>query len=61
MKLRLVPRPLASLSIAEKRATLRRDFTREPWLIGEGAKFFTPEYVASLAADNEAARKRRRK
>lgn len=49
------PRPLAKLSEAEARIK-GRDFKAEPWLVGEGPKFFTPERVARLAADNEALR-----
>ena len=62
IKLRLVaPRPLRPLTLAEKRAAVARDFRAEPWLIGEGPRFFTPERIAALAADNEASRKRKRK
>lgn len=59
-KLRIV-RPLESLAKAEKRATVGRDFSAEPWLRGEGPKFFTPARVARMARDNEALRKARRK
>lgn len=58
--LRLVPRPLEALAQAEKRIK-GRDFKAEPWMRGEGAKFFTPERVAQLARDNEALRANRRK
>lgn len=50
-KLRLVP---------EKRTTSGRDFTADPWMRGEGAKFFTPARVAEMARENEALRKRRK-
>lgn len=56
--LRLV-RPLVLLTLAEKRAAVGRDFKREPWATGEGARFFTAERVARMAAENEAARKDR--
>lgn len=60
-KLRLVDkRPLRPLTLAEKRAAVGRDFTAEPWMRGEGAKFFTPARVADMAADNAARRKRRK-
>ncbi|MBC7939730.1 MAG: hypothetical protein H7Z19_08200 [Chitinophagaceae bacterium] len=36
-----------------------RDFAAEPWKLGEGPKFWTPERVAALSAENEAMRKRR--
>ncbi len=61
MKLKLVetPRPLRPLTLAEKRAAVGRDFRAEPWIRGEGAKFFTVERVAALKAENEARRKRK--
>ena len=52
-------RPLAKLTEAEQRIK-GRDFKAEPWLIGEGPKFWTPERVARLAADNEALRQMRK-
>lgn len=61
--LRLVPRPLEKLSLAEKRIKQiePRDWKAQPWLMGEGIKFFTPERVAQMARENEALRARRRK
>ena len=61
-KLKLVdtPRPLHPLTLAEKRAAVGRDFSTEPWIRGEGAKFFTVERVAVLKAQNEALRNKRR-
>ena len=50
-----VVRPLERLVVAEQRIK-GRDFKAEPWLMGEGAKFWTPERVARLAAENEALR-----
>ena len=51
-------KPLLSLVNAEKRIK-GRDFNAEPWLIGEGPKYWNPERIAILAAGNEARRKRR--
>ena len=48
-------RPLAKLTEAEQRIK-GRDFKAEPWLVGEGAKFFTPERVARMAEQNELLR-----
>lgn len=58
-----IVRPLAELAQAEKRikAPVPRDFKAQPWIMGEGVTFWTPERVMALAADNEARRKRRRK
>ena len=56
--LRIV-RPLSALAAAEQRIK-GRDFRAEPWLVGEGPKFFTPERVAKMAADNEALRAARK-
>ncbi len=52
-------RPLAPLTLAEKRAAVTRDFRADPWIRGEGARFFTPDRLAQLAADNDARRKAR--
>lgn len=62
MKLRLVraERPLAKLSQAEKLAQVMRDFDSDPWMRGEGAKFYTPARVAQIAADNDARRRSRK-
>ena len=55
IRLRLVPRPLAKL--VEVEARIRgRDFKAEPFMLGEGPRFWTPERVARLAADNEQRR-----
>ena len=51
-------KPLLSLVNAEKRIK-GRDFSAEPWILGEGARYWTPERIALLASDNEARRKRR--
>jgi hypothetical protein len=58
-----VHKPLLSLVQAERRikAVEPRDFSANPWKLGEGITFWTPARVALLAADNEARRKRRRK
>lgn len=48
-------RPLLALANAEKRIK-GRDFKAEPWMIGEGPRFWTPDRVAKLAADNEHLR-----
>ena len=54
-----IVRPLMALANAEKRIK-GRDFKAEPWMIGEGPRFFTPERVARLAAENDALRAARR-
>ena len=54
-----IVRPLAKLTEAEKRIK-GRDFKEEPWLVGEGPKFWTPDRVAKLAADNEKLRHERK-
>lgn len=60
LRLRIVKtRPLAPLTLAEKRAAVLRDFRAEPWIRGEGACFYTPERVAAMKAENEQRRKRR--
>lgn len=55
-------RPLLRLVLAEKRITgvEQRDFKADPFLIGEGARFWTPERVAQLAAENEKLRLERK-
>lgn len=60
LKLRLVPRPLGPLTLAEKRAAVARDFRAQPWIRGEGATFFTPERLAAMAQENEARRLKRK-
>ena len=54
-----VVRPLLALANAEKRIK-GRDFKAEPWLVGEGPRFFTPERVARMAAENDALRAQRK-
>ena len=55
-------KPLLYLVQAERRikSIEPRDFKSNPWMIGEGAKFWNPERIAQLAADNEARRRRRK-
>ena len=54
-------KPLLYLVQAERRikSIEPRDFKAEPWLEGEGPKFWTVERIAKLKADNEALRKDR--
>ena len=54
-----IVRPLMALANAEKRIK-GRDFKAEPWLVGEGPRFFTPERVARMAEANEALRAQRK-
>ena len=54
-----IVRPLLALANAEKRIK-GRDFKAEPWMIGEGPRFWTPERVARLAAENEQLRSARK-
>lgn len=55
-------KPLLYLVQAERRikSVEPRDFTANPWLVGEGARFWSPDRIAKLAADNEALRKKRK-
>ena len=55
-------KPLLHLIQAERRikAVEPRDFTSNPWMLGEGARFWSPARVVLLAADNELRRKRRK-
>ncbi len=55
-------RPLEKLTIAERRikSIEPRDFRSNPWMIGEGPRFWTPDRVAKLAADNEVLRQARK-
>lgn len=55
-------KPLLYLVQAERRikSIEPRDFKSNPWMIGEGPRFWTAERVARLAADNEAMRKARK-
>ena len=55
-------KPLLYLVQAERRikSVEPRDFKSNPFMLGEGAKFWTPERVARLAADNEALRAQRK-
>ena len=57
-----IVRPLLALTVAERRikSIEPRDFNAQPFMLGEGAKFWTPERVAKLAADNEALRAARK-
>ena len=54
-------KPLLYLVQAERRikSVEPRDFISNPFMMGEGAKFWSPERVAKLAADNEILRKDR--
>lgn len=58
---RAIPRPLLSIVRAEQRIKRPepRDFKAEPWLEGEGPRFWSVERVAKLKAENEATRKDR--
>lgn len=58
-----IVRPLAQLTAAEKRIKQiePRNFRADPWLEGEGPRFFTPARVAQMAKDNEALRAERSK
>ena len=51
-------KPLLRLVQAERRIKEiePRDFAADPWMRGEGAKFYTPERVAKMAKENEALR-----
>lgn len=51
-------KPLLYLVQAERRikSVEPRDFKSNPFMMGEGAKFWSPERVAKLAADNELLR-----
>ena len=51
-------KPLLYLVQAERRIKSGepRDFKSNPFMLGEGAKFWTPDRVARLAADNENLR-----
>ncbi len=55
-------KPLLRLVQAERRIRCvePRDFRAEPFLTGEGPRFFTPERVAELAAANEKLRQERK-
>lgn len=50
-----IVRPLLTLAEAEARIK-GRDFKAEPWLVGEGPRFWNPSRVADLAAANEKLR-----
>ena len=56
-------KPLLYLVQAERRikAVEPRDFEAQPWMVGEGAKFWTMDRIAKLAAENEARRNSRKK
>ena len=55
-------KPLLFLVQAERRikSVEPRDFKSNPFMLGEGAKFWTPERVARLAAENDALRAARK-
>lgn len=57
----MTAKPLLYLVQAERRikAIEPRDFKAEPWLEGEGPRFWTVERIARLKADNDALRKER--
>lgn len=60
---RTPPKPLLYLVEAERRIKCvePRDFRAEPWMLGEGIKFWTVERIAKLKGDNEALRAERAK
>ena len=57
----MIAKPLLTLVNAEKRikSIEPRDFRVDRWMQGEGAKFWTLDRVAKLAAENEQLRKLR--
>lgn len=54
-----IVRPLLALAAAEQRIK-GRDFKADPWLVGEGPRFWTTDRVAKLAAANEQLRAERK-
>ena len=56
-------KPLLYLVQAERRikSIEPRDFKAEPWLEGEGPKFFTPSRIAAMSLANEELRQARKK
>ncbi len=56
-------KPLLYLVQAEQRiqAPVPRNLNERPFMLGEGPVYWTAERIAALAAQNEAARKRRGK
>lgn len=56
----MIAKPLLRLVQAERRlkSVEPRDFKEQPWLMGEGARFWSPERIARLAAENEQRRVR---
>ncbi len=56
-------RPLLHVVRAEERLKdpVPRDLHERPFMLGEGPIYWTPERIASLAAENEALRARKRK
>lgn len=56
-------KPLLYLVQAERRIKQiePRNFRAEPWIEGEGPRFFTPARVAQMEKDNEALRAERSK
>jgi len=62
-KLKVVPtadRPLLKLSVAEK-LLKHRDLSADPFMLGEGPKFWTPSRISKLRASNIRLRRDRRK
>ncbi len=53
-------KPLLYLVRAEARIR-GRDFRAEPWLVGEGPRFWSQERILALAVENEQRRKAKRK
>ena len=58
----MTSRPLLHLVGVERRIKCvePRDFAAEPWIRGEGPKFWTVERVAALKAENEKLRSARK-
>ena len=57
------PRPLLHVVRAEQliKEPAKRYLNERPFMLGEGPIYWTAERIATLAADNEALRKARRK
>jgi hypothetical protein len=56
----LKPHIILRLVEQDQTPATRRDFKREPWMVGEGPRYFTPERIADMAAENEARRRARK-
>ena len=54
----MTAKPLLYLVQAERRIKQiePRDFRAEPWMVGEGVKFFTPARTAEMAVANDKLR-----